>query len=350
MKLLVITLWRGYLIMAKKKVFQISNALTEGLEETINAAQSYAGELRIDIIPIKRIEVDPNNPRDLQLNFEDIYHGLSPADANYIRKSEELNSLQTIANSIREQGIINPIVVYKFGDKYRLIAGERRTLASLVAGKHEIQAKILDSRPNELKISLLQWIENVERADLTLWERLTNLEKILAIYTSKKGCAIKDITLNELSHLISCTKPHAMNYKAVLMADDHLKNLIRDNQIRNLEKAALIANIQSQPVKQQAIEACLTGATLKKLKMMAERENSPTPIRPKEINKKGRRAEMVNFGVTKNVDVAKAIIDAIFQNQLVNEMTDLPKINWSDYKSISDAFNLLLRKLEQIHA
>ena len=206
--------------MAKKKVFQISEALTEGLEETITAAHNYSGELRIDVISIKRIEVDPENPRDLAINTDDLYRGLSESDPDYIRKSEELSSLQTIANSIRDQGIINPIVVYKYGDKYRLVAGERRTLASILAGRQDIQAKILDTKPNELKIRLLQWIENVERSDLTLWERLRNLEKIAVTYATKKNISTEQVTITELSNLIGCSKPHAMNYKAVLMAED----------------------------------------------------------------------------------------------------------------------------------
>src|SRR5262245_61824168 len=98
--------------MAKKKVFQISNALTEGLEETITAAHNYSGELHIDVIPIKRIEVDPNNPRDLLLDFHDITNGISEVDQHYLRKSEEFANLQSMAKSIREQGIINPVVVY----------------------------------------------------------------------------------------------------------------------------------------------------------------------------------------------------------------------------------------------
>ncbi len=96
--------------MAKKKTFQISDALTEGLEETITAAHNYSGELRIDVIPIRRIEVDPENPRDLLLSFEDLYQGINESDPDYVRKSEELLSLQTMANSIRDQGIITRLL------------------------------------------------------------------------------------------------------------------------------------------------------------------------------------------------------------------------------------------------
>jgi len=206
--------------MAKKKVFTLSDTLANGLEETISAAQSYSGELRIDVIPLRKIETDPDNPRDLALTFSDIYNGLSESDAGYVRKSEEINSLQSISHSIKEQGIINPIVVYKFGEKYRLVAGERRTLASIIAGKIDIQAKILDSKPSELKISLLQWIENIERADLSLHERLKNLEKIVGTYAGTKNIQMDQVTITEISNLIGCVKSQAISYKAVLTADE----------------------------------------------------------------------------------------------------------------------------------
>ena len=148
--------------MAKKKVFSIGRALSQGLEETIESAQNYSSELRIDVIPLKKIELDPANPRDLALTIEDVQSGINDADKEKMRKLAELNSLQSIASSIKTQGIINPITVYKYGEKYRLIAGERRSLASIIAGKTDIQAKILDDKPDELKISLLQWIENIE--------------------------------------------------------------------------------------------------------------------------------------------------------------------------------------------
>jgi len=338
--------------MAKKKVFQISDALTEGLEETITAAHNYSGELRIDVIPIKKIEVDPENPRDLALTFHDMYHRIPDSDENFLRKSEELLSLETLANSIRDQGIINPIIVYKLGEKYRLVAGERRTLASILAGKSEIQAKILDSKPSELKISLLQWIENIERTDLSLWERLKNLEKIVRTYTNKKGISPEQMTITELSHLIGCTKPHAMNYKAVLMADDDLKQLVRENKIRNLEKASLIATIPTSDVKNLAIEACLAGTSLKKLKVIAEQKSNQTHIRHSTQNaaKRGRQATSVNFGATKNINVAKIILDAVINNHsLAHVSSHFSNIDWSDYKSLTNTFKQAIKKLEELH-
>jgi ParB family chromosome partitioning protein len=338
--------------MAKKKVFNIGNALSSGLEETISAAHNYSSELRVDIIPIKKIEVDPENPRDFLININDLYEGISPSDSNFSRKIQEKESLETLAHSIKEQGILNPIIVYKHAEKYRLIAGERRTLASIIAGFNDIQAKILDVKPSALKISILQWIENVERSDLTLWEKLRNLEKIISVYAHSKGTTFDQVTITELSNLIGCAKSHAINYKAVLISDQEIKNLIHENKIRNLEKAALLSNIKSLDIRKNAIDACLNGAQLKKLKMIAELGLGKNPSgKIKSVERRGRQSRTVNFGVTKNVNVARLIVDSVLNNNSLSHISDYFKdINWNDYKSITDTFKQLVKKLEELHA
>jgi ParB family transcriptional regulator, chromosome partitioning protein len=337
--------------MAKKKSFQISNALTEGLEETVNAAHNYTGELRVEAINLKKIELDPENPRDLVLTFDDLYHGIDKADKDYNRKVAEKTSLLSMANSIEEQGIINPVVVYKYSDKYRLIAGERRTLASIIAGKTAIQAKILDAKPDELKISLLQWMENVERKDLTLWERLRNLEKIIASYTVSKSMHAGEITATDVGRLLGCSLPHAMNYFAILKADKHIKELIQVNKLKNLEKAAVIATIRSDSLQRNAIEECLAGATLKKLKAISIQDKPKKPLIQRTAETRGRIALAINLGTTKQLPVAKLIIDAILNHEKASHIrphfTDL---NWADYKSINHAFKQLLKTLEKIEA
>ncbi len=336
--------------MAKKKVFSIGNALSQGLEETIESAQNYSGELRIDVIPLKKMELDPANPRNMALTMMDVQNGIKESDEERSRKVSELESLQSIANSIMTQGIINPVTVYKHGDKYRLIAGERRTLASILAGKTDIQAKILDEKPDELKISLLQWVENIERSDLSLWERLDNLEKIVAAYASSKGIQPNEVTITELSGLIGCVKSHAMNYKTILSADKELKNLIFDNKIKNLEKAALISDIKPQDIRQHAIEACIAGATLKQLKSIADQANLKViATKPKES--RGRHTVSVNFGATKNMNVAKIIIESLANNNALGSVqSSFKNIDWTNHRAVSDIFKQVLKTLEKIYA
>ena len=261
-----------------------------------------------------------------------------------------MDSLQSIANSIKTQGIINPVTVYKYGEKYRLIAGERRTLGSILAGKTDIQAKILDVKPDALKVSLLQWIENIERSDLSLWERLNNFEKIINAYAQSNGQQTSQITLTELSDLLGCVKSHAMNYKTVFNADSELKQLIFENKIRNLEKAALISDIKPSDIRMRAIDACITGATLKQLKSIAE-QSTQKPVPVKAIERRGRQTTLVNFGNTKNTNVAKVIIEALLSSGTLNQANPSFKdIDWKNHRAVSETFKQLLKTLEKLHA
>lgn len=335
--------------MAKKKVFSIGTSLAEGLEQTIAAAQNYSGDLRVDVIPIKQISVDTDNPRDLLLDFDDLYNGIADTDPDRGRKLKELADLQSLSHSIKEQGVINPIVVYKHGDGYRLVAGERRTLASILANKIDIQAKILQNKPTELRVSLLQWIENIERSDLSLNERIKNLEKIVNAFALKNQLTPQEVSATDLGQLIGCAKSHAANLKAVLNADLELKTLIADNKIRNLEKAALIANVKSKELRESIIKECLAGTPFKKLKVLAE-QGKHIKLQTKAIETRGRLTTQVNFGSTKNLAVAKFVLDSVLHHASLSHISPYFKnIDMSNCRSLSETFKNLLKKLEELH-
>src|SRR5579862_7292738 len=107
--------------MSKKKRFGISEALTRGLSETINLVENNAGVYRNVILPLSRIELDPDNPRKMAIDLADVREGIRPEDPLYQRKSEELEKLKELAHTIKSNGVINPIVVYKRGESYRVV-------------------------------------------------------------------------------------------------------------------------------------------------------------------------------------------------------------------------------------
>ena len=90
---------------------------------------------------------------------------------NQPRKMFEKESLNELKNSIKERGIIQPLIVRKSDDqddKYELIAGERRWQAAQAAGLHEVPALII--KADNLKSLELAIIENVQRKDLNAIE------------------------------------------------------------------------------------------------------------------------------------------------------------------------------------
>src|SRR5579863_6711299 len=105
--------------MSKKKRFGISEALTRGLSETIHVVENNAGIFRNVILPLSRVELDPDNPRKLAVTLQDVQQGLDKQDTLYDRKHAEIEKLRELANTIESSGVINPIVVYKRGEVYR---------------------------------------------------------------------------------------------------------------------------------------------------------------------------------------------------------------------------------------
>lgn len=82
-----------------------------------------------------------------------------------------------LADSIKEHGVIQPIIVRKIADKYEIIAGERRYKASVLAGKTTIPAIIVDL--NDKDSAEIALIENVQRQSLTPIEEAISYKKIL---------------------------------------------------------------------------------------------------------------------------------------------------------------------------
>lgn len=100
------------------------------------------------------------------------------------------DSINELSESIKEHGVIQPIVVRKMGDKYEIIAGERRYKATLLSGKQTIPAIITDL--NDKDSAEVALIENVQRKDLTPIEEAISYKKILDMgYLTQEELATK---------------------------------------------------------------------------------------------------------------------------------------------------------------
>lgn len=328
-----------------KKSFKIRDNLAAALGDTVSSARNNAGELHIEIIPLRKISLDQDNPRDLALSFDDLYTGLSENDKLYKRKALELATLSSLAKSITEQGVINPIVVYKQGELYKLIAGERRTLASIIAKKSDIPAKVLTSKPDQLKLSLIQWIENIEREDLSLWERIRNLDKILLAYANGENKQPSEVIPTELARLLGCSLQQGVNYCHILNASNELRKYIQSNEIKNIEKAAVIAKSPTA-IQPALIQACLAGATFVELKKLSGEVSAAQIVASTKTKNPNTK---VNLGSTKSTQTAKTIIDVVLSHRKFQHLSSsLGDVRWDDHRSVSVAFKQLLKLLEQI--
>ncbi len=114
-------------------------------------------------------------------------------DPSQPRKHFDENSLKELASSIKERGVIEPILVRKENNSYVIISGERRWRASAIAGKKTIPAIELNAKDKK-EIREIQIIENLQREDITPLERAKITEEYLSPFTD--GRKIKTLLIN----------------------------------------------------------------------------------------------------------------------------------------------------------
>ena len=139
-------------------------------------------------------------------------------------------ALQDLATSIREHGIIQPIIVRKIGDKYEIIAGERRYKASTLAGLTKIPAIIRNLDDKEAsKVALL---ENLQRRDLSPIEEARTYQKILEI---------DDMTQEALGKTMGKSQASIANKMRLLSLPDEVQEALLNEQISERHARALLA-------------------------------------------------------------------------------------------------------------
>lgn len=332
--------------MTKKKRFGISEALTRGLSETINVVENNLGMYRNIVLPLSRIELDPENPRKLAVDLMDIRQGIRPDDLQYQRKQDELERLKELAHTIKTSGVINPVIVYKLGEFYRIVAGERRCLASILAGKQEIEARVFNEKPKGFDLKLIQWIENTAREDLSLDERLGNVHEIIKEYQQQHGEV--EVTATLLKNITGLSLSQTTYYLAALNAPADVKLQIQNGNIRNLDKAALLANVTSQDIRSQAIQACVNGSSLKELRSIIGQQKQLNKNRVSlKTTTRGRATAKINMGTTMKTEVVKTIVDCVVNKKQYDKYMDMfSQVNWMDMRQTTKAFRKLIEILE----
>ena len=142
---------------------------------------------------------------------------------NQPRKFFEKESLNELTNSIKERGIIQPLIVRKSDDqdnKFELIAGERRWQAAQAAGIHEVPVLVVEA--DHLKSLELAIIENVQRRDLNAIEEAESYKNLIDNFGYEQ---------DQVSKFIGKSRSHVSNTLRLLSLPEKLIEMIRSEKI-----------------------------------------------------------------------------------------------------------------------
>ena len=229
--------------MAKKNA-----GLGRGLSAILGEVEeAYQNNVNDNSGLVVEIEIDKIKPNPLQP-----------------RKVFDNESLQELAASIQEHGLLQPILVYEDvdnSDEYFLIAGERRLRASKIAHKESIKAIIVDVQ--EEKLRELALIENIQREDLNPIDLAQSYKELIEDY---------GITHEELAKKLSKSRTQITNTLRLLELDKNVQKYVLENKISQGHAKVLVAlpkeqqNIIANSIIGQKLSVHDTENLIRKLK------------------------------------------------------------------------------------
>lgn len=329
-----------------KKDFNVSSKISDKFNNIIASTQENIGGDTYHPVPLSKIVIT-ENPRRLSLTLADVQNGVDQNDPLLKEKENELIALQSLAKSIKEKGIMHPVHVYKEKDKFNLILGQRRTLASVIAKKQTIYSKIWTNKPSELDLKTFQWIENFHREGLSTWETLQSVEALAKTFTES---ADKKITVTELANVLSCSKSQAGKYHALINAHEDIRNALQSKSINNITKAYELNKIDD-PYKRSELIRQVTENNISKEKLLELTTSVNSTINntsKTSASKKGRQVSKVKLGATENSCIVREIIESITNKKKYSCFKEqLKEIRWDDLKQVSQIFSDLIRLMEK---
>lgn len=194
--------------MAKK-----TGGLGKGLDTLIPPKK----ETKKEIVEVKKIE-----------EFIDI-NKIEP-NKEQPRKSFNEDSLIELSESIKQHGIVQPLVVTKKDDYFEIIAGERRWRAAKKAGLKEVPVVVKDYSPQEIMEIAL--IENIQREDLNPVEEAMAYQRLIKEY---------DLKQDEVAERVSKSRTTITNSLRLLKLDDRVQDMLIQESISSGHARALLA-------------------------------------------------------------------------------------------------------------
>ena len=178
--------------------------------------------------------------KDQSLSFEVAVERITPSPFQPRRTFDEAK-MSELASSIRNQGIIQPLVVRRKGDQYELIAGERRWRAAMKAGLERVPVVVRDASDHEaLQLAL---VENLQREDLNPIEEASGYRRLQEEFQWSQ---------EELAEKVGKSRPAIANPIRLLVLPHEIQQEIAGGNLPAGQARALLA-LQSEPL---IVSAC----------------------------------------------------------------------------------------------
>lgn len=196
------------------------------------------------------------------------------------RKDFPEEQLQELADSIRQYGILQPLLVQPKGERYEIIAGERRWRAAKLAGIKEVPVVIREySRGQAMEIAL---IENVQREDLNPLEEAKAYQCLMQEFHLKQ---------EEIAIRVSKNRTTITNSLRLLKLDPEVQQMLAENQLSNGHARALLAVEDPQKQRELAVRIVDEGMSVRSVEKAVKQLTRP--VREKKKTETDTATELI---------------------------------------------------------
>lgn len=240
---------------------------------------------------------------------------------------EALNSL---AASIREKGVLQPLLVRRLGDKYEIIAGERRWRAAKLAGLDKIP--VIEKEFTDQEVLEVALVENLLRENLSAIEEAEGLQRLIEEFSH---------TQEALSQIVGKSRSHIANILRLLSLPERVKTMIKEGKLSAGHARALVGLDNAEVLAKQIIEKGLSVRQVEdlvaKLKEGRKPETKKTAAKDEDLaeiekdlikklglrikitpSKQGGGKVVMQYGSVAELDMILNILESKRQNETLS--------------------------------
>ena len=203
----------------------------------------------------------------------DVY--LIDTNADQPRKTFDEEKLKELADSIARHGMVQPIIVRQNGERFVIVAGERRFRAARLAGL--TQVPVIVKALDDAEVMEVARIENLQR------ENLNPIEEAAAIRFLMEQ---HDLTQEEVAKRLAKSRPAIANSLRLLNLDDGVQDYVREGKLSAGAARALVAVKDARKQRTLAQEASLRGLSVREVERRAHAANNEEEIRRMKAEQK----------------------------------------------------------------
>ena len=208
------------------------------------------------------------------------------------RKNFDATALSELADSIKENGLLQPILVRPYKDGYQIVAGERRWRACRLAGLNTVKATVMDM--DDGKVAYLALIENLQRENLDPIEEAAGYKNLAESYGA---------SFDEIAKKVNKSRSYVANAVRLLGLDTASLSALKDGKI-TVGHAKALLSIEDPDLRKQALDKAIGGASVR------ETEQAPKTAKKKTATARDNYYNEVELTLKKSLHRAVKITAA----------------------------------------